>query len=121
VWRIAPRFGPLAPDPPPARRRLLDHLRASGRYLWASGLRERLVSAAREAALRRMAGVQPDFPGAAPAEQAARLAKVAAIPLADAAGFLSARGAERTTDFVALIQRAQRLHAALDRGAPRND
>jgi hypothetical protein len=31
LWNIGPRFGPVAPDLPPVRRRLLDHLRASGR------------------------------------------------------------------------------------------
>jgi hypothetical protein len=118
LWRIAPRFGPLAPDPPPARRRLLDHLRASGRYFWASGLRERLVSAAREAALRRFARQHPDFPAAPPAEQAARLAAAAGISREDAASLLSARGAERGAEFIALMHNAQRVHAALDHGLP---
>jgi hypothetical protein len=35
LWRVASRFGPVAPDPEPARRRLLDHLRASGRFQWS--------------------------------------------------------------------------------------
>ncbi len=121
LWRIAPRFGPLAPDLPPARRRLLDHLRASGRYFWASGLRERLVSAAREAALRRMASVQPDFPGAAPAEQAARLAEAAGISSEEAASLLSVRSAERGAEFMALVRHAQRVHAALEHGMSRKN
>jgi len=69
LWRIAPRFGPVAPDAPPVRRRLLDHLRASGRYYWALDLRERLLVAARDAALRRVLRAQPEFAGAKPEER----------------------------------------------------
>ncbi len=116
LWRIAPRFGPLAPDAPPARRRLLDHLRASGRYYWASGLRARLVAAARDAALRRVAQAQPDFAAAPPPEQAARLAALAAMSPQDAAQLLAAQGAPRGAEFMQLVHHAQRVHSALERG-----
>lgn len=45
LWSAMPRFGPRLPDPQPVRRRLLDHLAASGRFLWAHGQRQRLVAA----------------------------------------------------------------------------
>lgn len=117
LWSIAPRFGPVAPDVPPGRRRLLDHLRASGRFYWAQGLRSRLVVAARDAALRRMARAQPDFAGASPAEKAMRLALVAGITREEAARFLSAAGAMRGADFIRIAQHAQRVHRALEKGA----
>jgi uncharacterized protein DUF4350 len=116
LWRIAPRFGPVAPDAPLARRRLLDHLRASGRYYWAHGLRGELVVAARDAALRRLARAQPDFANAAPAERAARLAALAGISKEEAASFLAASGPLHGTDFVKLAHHAQRTHAALEKG-----
>ena len=116
LWRIAPRFGPVAPDLPPARRRLLDHLRASGRYYWSQGLRARLVLAARDAALRRIARSQPDFAAAAANEKQQRLAALVGIRPEDAAQFIAAGGAMRGQDFIRTVQRAQRVHAALDRG-----
>ena len=117
LWRIAPRFGPVPADPPPARRRLLDHLRASGRYLWSQGLRGRLAVAARDAALRRLARAQPDFALASPGEKAARLAALAAIPRDDAQRFIAAAGALRGADFMQLTAVAQRIHFALERGS----
>lgn len=117
LWSIAPRFGPIAPDATPGRRRLLDHLRASGRYYWAHGLRSRLVVAARDAALRRMARAQPDFALASPAERAARLASLAGISGEDAARFMGAAGALRGADFIRVTQHAQRIHSALEKGA----
>jgi hypothetical protein len=116
LWRIAPRFGPVAPDAPPARRRLLDHLRASGRYYWAQGLRERLVTAARDAALRRVVRAQPEFVAARGDERAARVASLVAISQEEAERLVSASGAMRGAAFIQVVQSAQRVHAALERG-----
>jgi len=117
LWSIVPRFGPVAPEAPAGRRRLLDHLRASGRYYWAKGLRSRLVVAARDAALRRIARAQPDFAAASAAERAARLATLIDASREDAARFIVAAGAMRGADFIRLTQHAQRVHSALEKGA----
>jgi hypothetical protein len=117
LWSIVPRFGPMAPDAPPGRRRLLDHLRASGRYYWTQGLRSRLVAAARDAALRRIARAQPDFAAASAAERTARLASLARISTAEAERFISAAGALRGAEFIRVVQYAQRIHSALEKGA----
>jgi hypothetical protein len=119
LWRIVPRFGPLEPDLPPARRRLLDHLRASGRYLWSQGLRGRLGIAARDAALRRLGRAQPDFAAASEPEKAARLAALAGISLEAASRFLNAPGATaeiRGGQLMQLAAIAQRVHYALEKG-----
>jgi hypothetical protein len=117
LWSIVPRFGPVAPDPPPGRRRLLDHLRASGRYYWTKGMRSRLVVAARDAALRRMTRAQPDFAVASEAERASRLSTVAGISPEEAARFMNAAGAMRGADFIRITQHAQRIHSSLEKGA----
>jgi Domain of unknown function (DUF4350) len=116
LWSIIPRFGPVAPDAPPGRRRLLDHLRASGRYYWVKGLRSQLVVAARDAALRRMVRAQPDFAGAPLAERATRLSSLAGISKEEAARFIGAGGQMRGADFIKLTQHAQRVHSALEKG-----
>ena len=117
LWSIMPRFGPVAADPPPGRRRLLDHLRASGRYYWVSGLRSRLVVAARDAALRRIVRAQPDFATASAAERARRLASLTGISLEESQKFLTAAGAMRGVEFIKVMQQAQRVHSALEKGA----
>ena len=116
VWRASPRFGPVRPDAPPARRRLLDHLRATGRDYWAHDLRARLVAAAREAALRRVARAQPDFPQAAEAERSARLARLAGVDVDEAQRLLDSGDSVRGHDFIRLVRTAQRVHSALEKG-----
>ena len=116
LWRIGPRFGPVVPDAPPARRRLLDHLRASGRYYWAKDLRSRLVLAARDAALRHVARAHPDFAGASADERASRLASLASLPRQEVERFMHAAGAASGADFIHLMHTAQRIHSALEKG-----
>ena len=116
LWRIAPRFGTVMPDLPPSRRRLLDHLRATGRYYWSQGLRARLVVAARDAALRRIARVQPDFTNSGTNEKQRRLASLMGAKPEEAAQFMAVGGALRGGDFIRLVQRAQRIHTSLDKG-----
>ena len=64
LWlgRIIPRFGPLEPDAPPARRSLIEHVVATGRFLWSRGAGAHLVEAVRERALRaaRRRGISPN-------------------------------------------------------------
>ena len=116
LWRIAPRFGTVAPDLPPSRRRLLDHLRATGRYYWSLGLRARLVVAARDAAMRRVARGQPDFVNASTSEKQRRLAALMGARPEEAAQFMAIGGGLRGGDFIRLVQRAQRIHSSLDKG-----
>lgn len=33
-WAFIPRFGSIIPEPAPQRRRILDHIKASGQFLW---------------------------------------------------------------------------------------
>jgi hypothetical protein len=117
LWHVGPRFGPVAPDAPPARRRLLDHLRASGRYYWASGLRARLVGAARDAALRRVARAHPDFATDTPELRAARLAALVGMSSAEAERFMRAAETPSGVEFIHLMHTAQRVHRALEKGS----
>jgi hypothetical protein len=49
------RFGPLLPDPSSDRRSLLEHLDASGAYLWSQGYHDLLLEDSRSALRRRLA------------------------------------------------------------------
>jgi hypothetical protein len=116
LWHIGPRFGPMAADAPPSRRRLLDHLRASGRFYWRNQGRTRLVEAAREACLARLARAQPGFASLAPAERVAQVAALADVSPAEAARFLEPGEVRRGAEFIALIHTLQQVHARLDGG-----
>jgi len=88
LMRIIPRFGPLEPDALPPRRSLLEHLAASGRFLWSRGASAPLLDAVRERASRtaRRHGVSTQAIGAhapgtaaAPLDAAAFTNRIAAL------------------------------------------
>jgi hypothetical protein len=113
LWlaRIVPRFGPVAPDAPPARRRLLDHLLAVGRFHWSTRRAAPLVEAAREAALRRLARVRPDFAGATPREREQVLVEAFALSPEEARIVVTGQvNARNQADLVRAIALFQSIH-----------
>jgi hypothetical protein len=59
LWARSRRFGPLRAEAPLARRRLLEHIDASGRFLWRHGQRASLLNAARSAVWRVLEARHP--------------------------------------------------------------
>ncbi len=116
LWlaRIIPRFGPLAPDPPPVRRSLLEHIVASGRFLWSRGERDYLLEGARERVWRAAArrGVSTQAVPQANALQA--LARLASVPEATARRALS-EPAPAPPAFVETAVALREIEARLER------
>lgn len=113
LWAAGPRFGPLAPDPEPVRRRLLDHLAASGRLLWSRGARAELARAATGAALRRL---RAEFPHSALLEGEALalfLARRCAVELDAARRIVAQDCPTQPLPFLALVRACRRVHASL--------
>ncbi|MBI3130269.1 MAG: DUF4350 domain-containing protein [Acidobacteria bacterium] len=92
LWAGSWRFGPWLPGAPVGRRSMLEHLVASGRFLWRhGGGPEALVSVARAAVLRRAARLHPAFPELPEGERWTYLATRAGLPESDIAEALDDR------------------------------
>jgi hypothetical protein len=113
LWRAVPRFGPIVPDPDRARRRLLDHLRASGRFLWKHGGSRRLLEAAREACMRRIARAHPELVVAADAQRQTRLTELLGLDAEQSRLLFSHDVPVRALDFIRTIQVYQTVHETL--------
>ncbi len=61
LWATSHRFGSLLPEPPRTRRRLLEHIEASGQFLWKQDQAVILLTTARKALLKRIESVHPDW------------------------------------------------------------
>lgn len=115
LWRVAPRFGPVQADPERQRRRLLDHLRTSGRFLWSNGGGAQLLEAAREACLRRVTRAHPDLLATPEAQREARLAELLGLEREQARRLLHAPAGARMIDFLHTIRLYQDIHERLAR------
>jgi hypothetical protein len=80
LWRVGRRFGPVQPPHEPRRRRLLDHLRASGHFQWSVASASTLLAAAREACLAKIARTRPGVADLPPPERSERLAELTRLP-----------------------------------------
>ena len=113
LWRVAFRFGPVAPDPERGRRRLLDHLRASGRFLWSNGHATRLLEASREACLRRVARSLPHFMNATPEARIVQLVHALDVTEEQAQRILQPQEGGKMHHFLHTIRLYQRVYSHL--------
>lgn len=111
LWSASRRFGPIAPDPSPERRELMEHVRAAGRFQFRRGAVRALLGATRDALLVRVSERHPSLSTLAPAEQAERLADLSGIPadrVARALSFANDTEAGRFAQNVATLEKIRR-------------
>jgi hypothetical protein len=80
IWSSSRRFGPLRADDPLERRRLMEHIEASGRFHWRHGGAAALLEAERSALLERVRVRHPGWLELQPRELHGRLAHLSGIP-----------------------------------------
>lgn len=115
-WLAVRHFGPLLPEPEQERRSLIEHIDASGRWLWkVPGGRDILLVAMRHATERLLLCRAPELQCLPPAERAARFARDYKLPQADVASALLEPAAKQPTDFTRQIQTLQRLRKHYER------
>ena len=111
LWSASRRFGPIAPDPTPARRELMEHGRAAGRLQWRRGGAAALLAATREALFARARARHPAFESLTPAEQAAHLATRSGLAperIAEALAFQGSPDPGRFAGDVAVLEKLRR-------------
>lgn len=113
LWSASRRFGPLAPVPEPARRRLAEHMEASGRYLMRHQGLARLHDASRQRLLALVHRRHPQWRTLAAPELAHRLAERAGIEPAAVNRLLQHDAPTQLLQFAADIRLINRLRKAL--------
>ena len=80
LWAASRRFGSVLAPEPLMRRRLLDHVDATGRFLWRAGQGEQLMKGARQALYRALEIRHPAWAGIASQDLYQRLAELSGVP-----------------------------------------
>ncbi len=80
LWHAGARFGPVVDLPPLARRGLMEHIDASGRFFWRRGLRMQLLQALRLSVLNAAIHKHPRLAGLEAEQRCQRLADMLEIP-----------------------------------------
>ena len=116
LWSATRRFGPMLPAPQPARRALVEHIDASGAWLWKlPGGRRLLLDAVRagvnDLLVRRVHALRH----LGPAEQCALLARATTLPAAALAAALLEPPAPLPRDFTRQIRTLVQLRNHYER------
>lgn len=115
-WRAVRRFGPVLPAPTAERRSLLEHIDASGAWLWkADGGRQVLLDAARDDTLALIRRRVPALFRMPEGELYATLARTCALPEADVSEALQQDAASHVTRFTRQIRTLQTLRNHYER------
>jgi hypothetical protein len=116
LWGASRRFGPMLPVPPTARRALIEHVDASGRWLWklAAG-RERLLQAVRQRTLVQLQRRHAALMRLERDECHARLAEMCKLSVTRIRSALEGDAASDPIEFARQISTLQQLRAHHER------
>ena len=116
LWMALRRFGPLLPPLEQERRSLMEHVNASGAWLWKSQPgRDLLLEAARAATLAVVRRRVPAVGGMEPARQAALLARMSQLPAHAIEQALCAAASHHPQEFTRQIRTLQQLRTEHER------
>jgi hypothetical protein len=116
LWAAIRRFGPILPEPNLERRSLIEHIDASGRWLWKiPGGRNVLIAAARASVTKTLLRKAPALLRMSPKEQAAFLAQLCKLPQSDVELALHQPASEYPIHFTRQIQTLQQLRKHYER------
>lgn len=113
IWQGLTRFGPIMADPSSERRRLSDHLSASGRFLWSAGQRANLSRAAAACAFDAVARRYPHLRSMSAELQIRFLCTRFDLPPSHAQQLVSGSQITDATELLRLTRSCRHLHRTL--------
>lgn len=113
LWHAGLRFGPVLPVPALARRRLMEHIEASGRFLWRAGQAERLLKGVRQSLFSMLELRHPAWAGLPSAELYRRLGTLARVPAEEVQGALLYIHAGNEHEFTQVVSTLEHLRKSL--------
>ena len=116
AWSVARRFGPLVPEPDDRRRALMEHVDASGRWLWKSERgRNIMLDAARRSTEKVLARRAPELRKLTIEQRNLRLAELCHLSVAQVERALQDAPARVPIEFTQQIQSLQQLRKHYER------
>ena len=113
LYQSLQRFGPIIPTQELARRRLIEHIDASGHYFWKTNNKQLLIDSTRQALNQRIAQLHPGWHNSDNNEKVQHLAGLLNRPVEDIKKLLFTATPENDEDFVTLIKELETLRKHL--------
>jgi len=96
-----------------ARRRLMEHIEASGNYFWKNNQRQKLIDSSRQALIKRIAQTHPGWHQYQPEEQTRVLAEQLEQTPENIHKLLHTNEFEHPDDFTKLVSQLEKIRKSL--------
>lgn len=113
LWYASRRFGPLLPPLPQARRRLLEHVEATGRFLWQRGYSQQLYKGVNHALLRTLEVRHPAWLNYSADKLQQRLAEISRLPVDQVQQAMDFNQTNNEFEFTKTIQTLEHIRKSL--------
>lgn len=113
LWYASRRFGPLLPPVVMARRRLLEHVEATGRYLWQRRHSQQLYKGVHTALQRTLEIRHPAWLSLSPNKLQQRLADISRLPLPQVQQAMNYVNTQNEHEFTKTIQTLEHIRKSL--------
>ncbi|MCK5726057.1 MAG: hypothetical protein KAH22_04420 [Thiotrichaceae bacterium] len=108
LYSLSHRLGPVIPSEALNRRRLLEHIQASGYFFWKKNQQDKLINSSQQAALQKIGKLFPEWSQLTVDEQLALASEYTDIPIKELSPLLFEN---KTLTIDEFIQRIQQLEA----------
>lgn len=109
LWARMPRFGPLAPSAPTARRSIIEHITATGEFGWREHGSAALARASANAVIHAAERLHPGIGRLAKEQQAEIIGRLTDLPAQDVLDALLVEQEVRAREFTQHIQILQTI------------
>jgi len=113
IWSVLPRFGALYPILSAHRRNLIEHIRASGQFLWKNKFSDGLIHETRNALQEQISLRHPNWNRLTDRELAMRLARQSGLSIEDIEFAFSIKQTTKEHEFFQIIQTLERLRKSI--------
>jgi hypothetical protein len=113
LWYASRRFGPVLPPLPQARRRLLEHVEATGRFLWQHDNSQQLYQGVNHALLRTLEIRHPAWLSKSAEQLQQRLAEISHLPFAQVQQAMTFSHVHNEFEFTKTIQTLEHIRKSL--------
>ncbi|MGD8783409.1 MAG: DUF4350 domain-containing protein [Thioalkalispiraceae bacterium] len=104
LWYASRRFGPVAPNPTAVRRSMSEHIVSTGHFQWRNKNKMELLSSVQKALQEQIVQTRPLWVRLTNKELAAKLAKLANLPVDKVYQAITAKSADKELEFAAIIE-----------------
>lgn len=109
LYSLSPRLGPIIPNKELNRRRLLEHIQASGHFFWNKDQQDKLIESSQQSVLQKMSTLFPAWHQLGVDEQIKLVSEYSGLPAEELGPLLYSSKQRSMDEFIHLVQQLEMI------------